>query len=161
MLDEALGELDGEWKARILDIIAESNTRSLGQGLHNTQPLSFSRFSSQAVWRSRRSSSGCKLDDETTRKAIAVGLWKIHKLPEWKLEAIEGLLREVAERLAVKFRDVVRPFYVAITGSPTSVPLFNATEILGRDICRERLRAALQLLGGVSKAEEREWQGKV
>jgi glutamyl-tRNA synthetase len=101
---------------------------------------------------------GGKLDDDTVRKAIAVGLWEIDKLPEWNVEAIERLLRDAAEKLNVKFRDVVRPFYAAITGSPTSVPLFNAMDILGRDICRERLRVALQVLGGVSKAEERAWQ---
>jgi glutamyl-tRNA synthetase len=102
-----------------------------------------------------------KLDDETVRKGIALGLWEIDKLAEWNVATVEGLLRVTAQRLGAKFRDVVRPFYVAITGSPTSVPLFNAMEILGRDICRERLRVALQLLGGVSKTEERAWQEKV
>ena len=102
-----------------------------------------------------------KLDDETVRKGIAIGLWEIDNLAEWNVAAVEGLLRETARRLDMKFRDVVRPFYVAITGSPTSVPLFDAMEILGRDICRERLRVALQLLGGVSKAEERAWREKV
>jgi glutamyl-tRNA synthetase len=99
-----------------------------------------------------------KLDDETTRKAIALGLWEFDKLPEWEVMGIEQVLRNVGERTGAKFRDLVRPFYVAITGSPTSVPLFNSMEILGRDLCRERLRVALQLLGGVTNAEQREWQ---
>jgi glutamyl-tRNA synthetase len=101
---------------------------------------------------------GGKLDDETTRKALALGLWELDKLAEWEVVGIERVLRDVGERTGAKFRDLVRPFYVAITGSPTSVPLFNSMEILGRDLCRERLRVAVQLLGGVTNAEQREWQ---
>jgi glutamyl-tRNA synthetase len=101
-----------------------------------------------------------KLDDETVRKAIALASWELEKVADWNLVEIERFLRDVAEHLGVKFRDIVRPFYVAITGSPTSVPLFNAMEIVGRDICRERLRVALQLLGGVSRAEQHAWQSE-
>ncbi len=52
----------------------------------------------------------------------------------------------VAEQLGKKPRDVARPFYVAITGSPTSIPLYDSMELLGRDVVRERLRNALDLL---------------
>jgi glutamyl-tRNA synthetase len=99
-----------------------------------------------------------KLDEQKVRKIIALGLWGMDALPEWKVAAIEQLLRDVAERAGEKFRDVVRPFYMAITGSSTSVPLFDAMEILGRDLCRERLRVALHLLGGVTNAEQKAWQ---
>jgi len=51
----------------------------------------------------------------------------------------------------------VRVYYVAVTGSPTSVPLFDAMELLGRDIVRERLRFALEVLGGVTAAEQKVW----
>jgi hypothetical protein len=45
-----------------------------------------------------------------------------------------------------------------MTGSPTSIPLFEAMELLGRDLCRERFRNALDALGGVTAAEERAWR---
>ncbi|MDQ2992341.1 MAG: glutamate--tRNA ligase, partial [Candidatus Eremiobacteraeota bacterium] len=61
------------------------------------------------------------------------------------------VLKGVAETLEKKFRDVVRAFYIAVTGSPTSVPLFDAMEILGRDIVRERLRHALEAIGKTEK----------
>jgi glutamyl-tRNA synthetase len=106
-----------------------------------------------------------KLDDESLRKALALALADLDALPTWDLAGIEAVLRSVAERVGAKFRDAVRPFYVAITGSPTSVPLFNSMEILGRDLCRERLRHALAQLGGVSEKQLREWrrasQGRV
>ena len=67
-------------------------------------------------------------------------------------------MKKIAGTLDVKVRDVTRPFYVAITGSPTSVPLFDAIELLGRDIVRERLRHALELAGTPSAAELKEWK---
>ena len=99
-----------------------------------------------------------KLDDLALRKALHLAIAALDRLPAWELKAIEQVLRETADRIGAKFRDMVRPFYVAITGSPTSVPLFNAMEILGRDICRERLRHALALLGGASAAEAKAWE---
>jgi glutamyl-tRNA synthetase len=58
----------------------------------------------------------------------------------------------------VKFRDLSRVYYVAMTGSATSLPLFDSMELLGRDICRERCRVALESFGGVSAKEQKEWQ---
>ena len=40
----------------------------------------------------------------------------------------------------------MRPFYVAIAGSPTALPLFDSMVLLGRDLTRERLRRALATL---------------
>ena len=60
--------------------------------------------------------------------------------------------------LEVKFRDLSRVYYVAISGSQTSLPLFDSMELLGRDLCRERFRVALDVLGGVSAKEQKEWQ---
>jgi glutamyl-tRNA synthetase len=45
-----------------------------------------------------------------------------------------------------------------LTGSPTSVPLFDAAELLGRDLCRERLRTALETLGAPTAAEQKAWR---
>jgi glutamyl-tRNA synthetase len=47
---------------------------------------------------------------------------------------------------------------VVLTGSPTSVPLYDALVLLGRDICRERLRNALDTLGTPSAAEQKAWR---
>ena len=55
-------------------------------------------------------------------------------------------------------REVARPFYVAITGSPTSIPLYDSMELLGRDMVRERLRNALDLVGAPSKREQDQWK---
>jgi glutamyl-tRNA synthetase len=98
-----------------------------------------------------------KLDDVSLRKALQLASWGFDALTSWQTSDIEAVLKDVAARLDVKLRDVTRPFYVAITGSATSVPLYDSIDILGRDIVRERLRIALEVLGGVSSAELKEW----
>jgi glutamyl-tRNA synthetase len=101
-----------------------------------------------------------KLGDELVRKSLALGASALEALSHWRKEDIERALRGVAERLGVKLRDFVRPFYVAITGSPTSLPLFDSMELLGRDLSRERLRRAMAVLGGVSEKQLRAWSNE-
>ncbi len=92
-----------------------------------------------------------KLDDDTLRAAYTLAQTELDGLREYDVAGIERVLKGVAEALEKKFRDVVRAFYIAVTGSPTSVPLFDAMEILGRDIVRERLRHALEAIGKAEK----------
>lgn len=99
-----------------------------------------------------------KLDELQTRMALQRALWELDALPTWSVAGIETVMLGIAERLGKKFRDVARPFYVAVTGSPTSIPLYDAMELLGRDVVRERLRVALGLLGAPSKRELEEWK---
>ncbi len=87
-----------------------------------------------------------KLDDESLRKAFSLAIGGFDALPSWNVAEIEAVLTGVAQTLGRKFREVARPFYVAVTGSSTSVPLYDAIELLGRDIVRERLRCALDVL---------------
>jgi glutamyl-tRNA synthetase len=99
-----------------------------------------------------------KLGEMQQRQAYQLALWQLDQLPSWERASIEETLRRVSAQLDVKLRDLARVFYIAITGSPTSVPLFDAMALLGRDICRERLRQALQTLGPVNSAEADAWR---
>jgi glutamyl-tRNA synthetase len=99
-----------------------------------------------------------KLDDPTLRRAFVTAAALFDALPEWTVASIEASVRRIAEILGAKLRDVVRPFYVAITGSAQSVPLFDSMQILGRDLVRERLRIALEKLGGATAKEQEEWK---
>jgi glutamyl-tRNA synthetase len=87
-----------------------------------------------------------KLDDDQTRQAFSLALAELDALPAWNALAIQTVLERIAETLGKKVREIARPFYVAITGSPTSIPLYDSMELLGRDIVRERLRNALELV---------------
>jgi glutamyl-tRNA synthetase len=99
-----------------------------------------------------------RLDDQEMRKAFQLAQWELDALREFDVAGIELALKRVADALSRKLRDVARPFYIAITGSPTSVPLYDAMEILGRDIVRERLRNALEILGAPSSREQNDWK---
>jgi glutamyl-tRNA synthetase len=106
----------------------------------------------------KESFAGTKLAADDTRKALALAMWRLDAERAFDLATIERVLKGVGETLGVKFRDLVRPYYVAISGSPTALPLFDSMELLGRDIVRERFRVALDALGGVSGKEQKEWQ---
>jgi glutamyl-tRNA synthetase len=86
-----------------------------------------------------------KLDEDQTRQALSLALSELDALPAWNAFAIQAVLERIAETLGKKVRDIARPFYVAVTGSRTSIPLYDSMELLGRDIVRERLRNALEL----------------
>jgi glutamyl-tRNA synthetase len=100
---------------------------------------------------------GGKLDDETLRRAFFLAMTAFDALRPWDSGAIEAAVRRIAEALDKKLREVVRPFYVALTGRPASLPLFESMMLLGRDLVRERLRVALEALGGASSAEREAW----
>jgi glutamyl-tRNA synthetase len=101
---------------------------------------------------------GQKLDRDGVRRALALAMWEFDAAPQFDKTTVETVLKGVAERLERKLRDIARLFYVVLTGSPTSVPLFDAAELLGRDICRERLRGALNTLGAPSANEQKAWR---
>jgi glutamyl-tRNA synthetase len=106
----------------------------------------------------KESFAGTKLDDDVIRRALALAMWRLDGERTFDKETIDRVLRGVGETLGVKFRDLTRVYYVAMTGSSTSLPLFDSMELLGRDICRERFRVALEAFGGVSSKEQKEWQ---
>lgn len=102
--------------------------------------------------------AGQKLGRDEIRRAIALAMWDLDASQTFDKATVEAVLKSVSDRLERKFRDLARVFYVVMTGSPTSVPLFDALELLGRDICRERLRNALDTLGAPTAKEQKEWR---
>jgi glutamyl-tRNA synthetase len=102
--------------------------------------------------------AGGKLDTDAMRKLFVLVLASFDALPDWELASIEGAVRRVVEISGAKLRDAVRPLYVAVTGSPQSVPLFDSMALLGRDLVRERLRVALETLDGATNAESTAWR---
>jgi glutamyl-tRNA synthetase len=91
-------------------------------------------------------------------KALALAMWRFDAERTFDKATVERVLKGVGETLGKKFRDLARVYYIAMSGSPTSLPLFDSMELLGRDIVRERFRVALDVLGGVSGKEQKEWQ---
>lgn len=102
-----------------------------------------------------------KIDEEQQRQAYHLALIQFDALKSWDKPAVEGVLRATADMIDVKFKDAIRAFYIAVTGAPQSVPLFDSIVHLGRDIVRDRLRFALELLGPPTKKEAKAWEDKL
>ena len=102
---------------------------------------------------------GVKIEADQQRAAYTLALQQFDAMIEWNKEGVDAALRRTAEVLEIKLKDMIRTFYLAVLGSPQGVPLFDAITHLGRDILRERLRHAMELLGPASKKEVEAWAG--
>ena len=67
-------------------------------------------------------------------------------LDAWSHDALEAVLRALAEELGVKAGDLFSLLRVAVTGRTITPPLFESMEILGKDRCLARLKAAADSL---------------
>jgi glutamyl-tRNA synthetase len=96
------------------------------------------------------------------RKVLFFAGRRFDELRSWKADALRAELEKLGEALDVKIRDLLFPLFVAISGQPVSTPLFETLEILGPDVCRMRIREALEATGGLSKKQaeqlEREYR---
>ena len=142
-------------EARLLRIAELARSRI--ERLSDFIPLAAFLFGGRLAL-SKESFAGTKLSDDEMRRALALAMWRLDAERSFDLATIERVLKGVADTLGRKFKDLVRVYYVAMTGSPTSLPLFDSMEMLGRDLARERFRSALDVFGGVSAKEQKEWQ---
>ncbi|OHC28694.1 MAG: glutamate--tRNA ligase [Pseudomonadales bacterium RIFCSPHIGHO2_02_FULL_60_43] len=99
-----------------------------------------------------------KLSADQVRQVMQLILWKLEALRQWEKDKITGCIQAVVEHLELKLRDAMPLMFAAVTGQASSVSVLDAMEILGPDLTRFRLRQAIELLGGVSKKENKEWE---
>ena len=96
-----------------------------------------------------------KLDGEDVAKQLKVAEWEMEKIPEWSRDELSALFQKISEVEEIKLKQLLAPFFVAISGSSVSLPLFDSLEILGPDLTRTRIRTALEKLAsegmGLSK----------
>lgn len=97
------------------------------------------------------------LDDEMTRRVYAYTLWSLDSLPQWDSHSIEACLRDMAERMELKLRVFLAPFFVAITAKTSATPLFDTLALLGKDLTRVRIRDAIDTLKPISGKESKKW----
>ncbi len=81
---------------------------------------------------------------------LQLTLWKLEKVRDWNSASISSILKEVAELFELKLKVLTSPLYGAICGSKVAPPLFDSMEVLGSDLCRTRITAAMNVLGGLS-----------
>ena len=98
------------------------------------------------------------LDAADCRRVLDHAGRRLDALADWRRDAVYGALRSLADAMQLKMRDFLAPLFIAISGRPVSLPLFDSMIHLGRDLTRARLRSAIDALGGVSKKEAKRFE---
>ncbi len=70
-------------------------------------------------------------------------------LLEWDSQRLEAALRAFADAVGWKAGDLFMPVRVAVTGRAATPPLFETMAVLGKELCRRRLRRAVELLASM------------
>ncbi len=65
---------------------------------------------------------------------------------DWNLEAVEKALRDFCDSSGWTAKELFMPVRVAVTGRAATPPLFETMTVLGKEVCRHRLRGAIDLL---------------
>ena len=96
-----------------------------------------------------------KLEPGIAAKLLKIAEWELEKISSWDREALSSLFQQIAETEELKLKQILSPFFVAISGSTISLPLFDSLVLLGPDLARTRIRIALEKLAtagtGLSK----------
>jgi glutamyl-tRNA synthetase len=91
---------------------------------------------------------GKGMTKEQSAQVIATTLNVFKKLPILEKELTEPEMREVIEKEGWSAGQAFGILRMAITGQKVSPPLFESTDIIGKDVVLERLESALKLLKG-------------
>jgi glutamyl-tRNA synthetase len=99
---------------------------------------------------------------DETKKILQFALWDLETVTLWQKEPLQALFEQLAENLGLKIRDVLAPMFIVLSGKPVSPPLFDSMVIIGPDMTRARIKHGIDVLGGVSKKQnkklEKEYQ---
>jgi glutamyl-tRNA synthetase len=91
------------------------------------------------------------ISSEDMVKQLQMGLWQLEAIRHWEKAEIQARLFALAKTQDVKIKDFLFAFFIAIAGSANSFSVLDSMEIIGPDMSRARVRAAIDVLGGVSK----------
>lgn len=92
-----------------------------------------------------------KREPEATRDTLQCLVWALEEVTPFASESLEATFRDVAQQRDWSIRDLTHIARVAISGKTVAPPLFGVMDILGSDLCRNRLVHAIQLLGPLGK----------
>ena len=80
---------------------------------------------------------------------------RIDKQFGWTRDWLEPMLRALSEEKGWKVKDLLMPVRVAVTGKTATPPLFETMELMGKEVCRRRLREAAAALKLAAAAQPR------
>ncbi len=87
-----------------------------------------------------------KMEGAEVAKLLKIAEWELEKTTAWQRDELSAIFQKIAVTEEIKLKQVLAPFFVAISGSSVSLPLFDSLELLGPDLTRTRIRFALDKL---------------
>jgi glutamyl-tRNA synthetase len=98
------------------------------------------------------------LQEDDVKRILQFVLWWLDEVRGWDRDALHAGIVQLASAMGFKIRDFLFPLFVATSGQPVSLPLFDSMAVLGADLTRMRIRDAIDVLGGVSKKLSKKWE---
>ncbi|MDD9314994.1 glutamate--tRNA ligase [Acinetobacter lactucae] len=99
-----------------------------------------------------------KLTQEQVRQSLQFAIWRLEGQFTWNNDTVSQTLMDLANQMGIKLRDFMPAFFIAIAGSTSSTPVMQSMVTLGPDLTFARLRHALEIVGGPSKKEVKNWE---
>ncbi len=72
--------------------------------------------------------------------------WEIERRPDWDAAAAEAVFTPVCNVEAIGLKELLPLFFVTFSGATVALPLFESMELLGRELCLQRIQHALSIL---------------
>ena len=85
---------------------------------------------------------------EGTVDLLSQTLEQINSLDDWRLEALHDVVKGVVENNEVGFAKLAQPLRIALTGSTNSPSIDATMHLLGKEVCRNRVAAAIDVFSG-------------
>jgi glutamyl-tRNA synthetase len=89
-----------------------------------------------------------KIDKEEALKSLRVSADKMNDLKNWDAASLEAVFRPLADELKLKTGVFFGLLRVVVTGRTAAPPLFQTMDVLGKERCLKRLKAALDKISG-------------
>jgi glutamyl-tRNA synthetase len=86
------------------------------------------------------------MDKGSTRSVLTKVLTLLTGLEQWEHAPMETRMNELAVELGLKKGPLFGSVRVAVSGSIATPPLFQMMEVLGRDVCMQRIEQAIERL---------------
>jgi glutamyl-tRNA synthetase len=82
-----------------------------------------------------------------TKKVLEALGEELDAIVEWTHPVLDERLRAFCEKSGLKPKELFMPVRIAVTGRSATPGLFETMEVLGKEVCRTRLRDAIAVLG--------------
>jgi glutamyl-tRNA synthetase len=96
-----------------------------------------------------------KLSEEQTAQILDHVSRELDAMRHWDRDALFETCQSLANWMSLKIREFLFPLFVALSGRPVSLPLFDSMVLLGPDLTRVRIREGLAALGVSGKQSKR------